>query len=478
MQCIVNQGDLIGNVRNGAVIQFNGELFMVVEARYIDENGEGVLIEPYTNSKIIDLTWERVRKKWSNIVQTPKGDKYELMNTLAVWYTPKLHQVVGIILRDRETGQTKGYTFVEAWDLVMKHGGSNIAAGGEHHGSITTRLLTTKNNLPCLDDPSWAIPALTERDQPHATYTERLKRDISRKINSTISPRFMSIWRKKRLEGRMGKKVIVNPEQLIKYNELANLIKRAGKIVVLSGAGISTESLIPDFRSSQESIWMKDSQLLEKMNHYYLATNQEGFWHAFKQLMYLVLDDLLPIKTKQTLLKVLGNFEPNSGHKFFAELEQQGKEVVIITQNVDGLHSKAGSSKVIEIHGNINNVVCPDCGKRYDIDFALQQDVPRCTNTSGNKLCRAILRPDVVLFGDAVKGFDEAFEHLSNADLLIVIGTSLEVAPANQLPMMSDNRNVKKVFINKETTRNDDLFDLVICGEIGDIVSGVKGVLC
>lgn len=474
-QCIVNRKDLKGLVKNGSVVRYNGEPFFVVDVCYKDENGEGVLIEPYQDSKVKDLAWESVHRKWKKIASTAKGTRYAVVNTLAAWHTAELHEVLGIILKDLDTNQTKGYTFREAWDLVRKHGGTNIEATGEKKGLVSTRVLATKNNLPFLDNPIWAIPALTEQDQPHTTYSKILKEVIQGKIKSLIAFRFRNVRRTKINEEKALNKIVNSDWQEAKYKQLAQVIENATKIVVLTGAGISTESLIPDFRSSRESIWARDMELVDKMNRSYLTKSQEEFWDAYKKLLYLILDDFLPIKSTQTLLKALQYFEPNPGHQFFAELERQGKDITILTQNVDGLHTKAGSSKVIELHGNINKVICPACGKRYELEFAMGQDVPRCNNTDGSKLCRAKLRPDIVLFGDTVSAFDEAVRLVEAADLLIVAGTSLEVSPVNQLPIIAKNKpGMKSVLINNEGMDQKDLFDLVINGEIGPIVSHVQ----
>lgn len=417
-------------------------------------------------------------KNMKTIADTTIKSRYQLINTLAVWPTPEMHEIVGLILKDLATNETRGYSFIEAWKLIKEHGGTNIIADGVQSGNITTRILTTKNGLVPLDDSQWAIPLLTEQDQPHTVYSESLLQNIPKRIKTAISSRFKSVKRHREMVNKeRAEAAEENREQIIKYQKLSDYIKGAKKIVVLSGAGMSTESLIPDFRSSKESIWMSDELLLGQMTKYQLTTNQEEFWRSFKKLLYRVLEDFLPIKSNNTLVEVINNFEPNIGHEFFAELEQQGKEIVIITQNIDGLHTKAGNSKIIELHGNINNVICPVCQKQYDFGNVIQQDVPRCINNVSNKLCHAILRPNMVLFGDLVNDFEEAVEEVKNTELLIVAGTSLEVFPANQLPRLAKQQGINTVIINEIETPFDFLFDLVIKEQIGKTIKEVKHML-
>ncbi|GAB6181198.1 hypothetical protein JCM14036_25170 [Desulfotomaculum defluvii] len=437
------------------------------------------MVESHKGGKIEDWDIGKGPKELSAVADTTTKNRYELINTLAVWHTSEMHEIVGLMLKDLATSQTIGYSFREAWRLIKEHGSTNIIADGEQRGILTIRMLTTKNGLASLDDPQWAISVLTEQDQPHTVYSKCLIQNIPKRIKAARLSRFSNVMRKREIVDTKKVKVMEeNNEQIINYKKLSDYIKKAKKIVVLSGAGMSTESLIPDFRSSKESIWMRDKLLLSQKTNYQLTTSQEDFWNSFKELLYLVLDDFLPIKSNNTLLESIRYFEPNVGHQFFAELEQQGKEILIITQNVDGLHTKAGNSKIIELHGNINKVVCPVCQKQYDLDTVIQEDVPRCINKVGNKFCQAILRPDMVLFGDLVNNFEEAVEEVKKyTDLLIVAGTSLEVSPANKLPCLAKEHGINTVMINKEETQFDSLFDLVIKEEIGKTVKQVKSFL-
>lgn len=298
-------------------------------------------------------------------------------------------------------------------------------------------------------------------------------------------------------------------------HELANAIKNADKISVMTGAGISTESGIPDFRST-EGLWNKPGRINmsreELMSTSYMQRQPEHFWDFFKEIFQI---------------KLMNDFKPNYGHVFLAELENMGKDVSIITQNVDGLHSDAGSSKVYEAHGTINTASCTKCHHEYDLDFVMAHDFPQCNQVikkenvcnayivvndffsnhnfvkcddCGEKTpidndtkhvrckhkkksehnCNGYLRPGVVLFGDGIKHYDEAVKAVENSDLFIAIGTSLKVWPINQLAHTAakTRKNDRKRFlINNDTTEMDYLFDGIINAGIGDTFEKVSKIL-
>ncbi|ADP31446.1 NAD-dependent protein deacylase [Bacillus atrophaeus] len=233
-----------------------------------------------------------------------------------------------------------------------------------------------------------------------------------------------------------------------------DIVDKAKRIVVLTGAGMSTESGIPDFRSAG-GIWTEDSSRMEAMSRDYFERYPRLFWPKFKELFQM---------------KMSGRFEPNEGHVYLAELEKEGKQVDIFTQNIDGLHKKAGSRHVYELHGSIQTAACPACGASYDLSHLLKHDVPQCTAVkTDSEICSTVLKTDVVLFGDIVQHFDTLYEKLSQADLLLVIGTSLEVAPARFVPEEASRiPGMKQILINLEPTYCDDLFDLVIHRKIGE----------
>ncbi|MPQ25383.1 NAD-dependent protein deacylase [Bacillus paralicheniformis] len=240
----------------------------------------------------------------------------------------------------------------------------------------------------------------------------------------------------------------------------AEMIENAERITVLTGAGMSTESGIPDFRSAG-GIWTEDLSRMEAMSRDYYERYPKLFWPKFKELFQM---------------KMTGTYQPNDGHLYLAELEKSGKDVKVFTQNIDGLHLKAGSRHVYELHGSIQTAACPKCGARYGLDHILQEEVPRCHRVNGKgRECGFILKTDVVLFGDAVQHFDTLFEVLNESDLLLVIGTSLEVAPVRFVPEEAHLiPGLKKAMINLDKTPYDHLFDIVIHQKIAEFVRKLK----
>ncbi|MCW6697007.1 NAD-dependent protein deacylase [Bacillus pumilus] len=240
---------------------------------------------------------------------------------------------------------------------------------------------------------------------------------------------------------------------------LSEKLTQASHIMVLSGAGMSTESGIPDFRSTG-GLWTEDTARMEAMSRSYFLSHPQQFWPKFKELFQM---------------KMSGEYEPNSGHTFLASLEKQGKHVDIFTQNIDGLHKKAGSQHVYELHGSIQTATCPSCHATYELPYLLQEEVPVCLKVSSDgRTCGRVLKTDVVLFGDRVKHFDQVEKSLQRADLLLVMGTSLEVAPARYIPEdAAQNPSIFKVMMNLSETEYDPLFDLVFHERIGDLVKAL-----
>lgn len=234
--------------------------------------------------------------------------------------------------------------------------------------------------------------------------------------------------------------------------ELHRLIVKSTSIVVLSGAGMSTESGIPDFRSPG-GIW-EDDDLMAAMSDRYLRLHPEDFWQKFK--FGFMSPDYLAAK-------------PNVGHYALVQLEQQGKDVTIFTQNVDGLHQLAGSHHVFELHGNIRAASCPRCQQEYDISYIFAHETPRCEwqNPKG-QICDTVLRPDTVLFGQTVRHYEEAVRTIQNTDLLLVLGTSLTVEPVASLPSYVQRERTKLAIVNLDLTHIDEFADVVVRGKVGE----------
>lgn len=225
---------------------------------------------------------------------------------------------------------------------------------------------------------------------------------------------------------------------------LQELIRNANHIAILSGAGISTDSGIPDFRSKNGLYNNMDSEFKEYQPEYFLSLS--CYLHNNK-LFYKYIKKYLDCRA----------FEPNITHLKFAEWEKQGKRVSVITQNIDGLHEKAGSKEIYNIHGNLYKNYCPYCGKIFDggYIFDSKEEIPECDE------CGGAVRPDIVLYGEhlPIATFEEATEVLHKADLMIVVGTSLSVYPAANLTADFYGENL--VIINIEPTSQDQYANLV-----------------
>lgn len=240
-------------------------------------------------------------------------------------------------------------------------------------------------------------------------------------------------------------------------NELSRLISGSSNIVAFTGAGASTESNIPDFRSSDgvyEKISRKYGYPPEVLlSHSFFASNPEIFFDYLKK--YLVFPDA----------------QPNAVHMSLAKLENAGKLRAVVTQNIDGLHTRAGSKKVLELHGSLYQNYCVDCGKKYPLDFVLKaHSVPRCK-------CGGIVRPGIVLYEEApdYHTMDEAAHLIAHADLMLVIGTSLVVYPAAGLLRYFHGDSL--VLINKSQTPYDTAADLIINEPAGETLEAVLNLL-
>ena len=231
--------------------------------------------------------------------------------------------------------------------------------------------------------------------------------------------------------------------------KLKKAIKNSHNIVVLTGAGISVPSGIPDFRSATGlySTPFGAFSPEEMISHDFYVRHRKEFYEFYKQKM------LYPLA------------KPNPAHKFLAKLEEQGKLLAVITQNIDGLHQAAGNKRVYELHGSVHRNYCEKCGKFFDLDYIVNSDgVPKCS-------CGGSIKPDVVLYGESLDTdvLMSSVNALRQADLFIVIGTSLAVYPAAGLVDYYGGRT--KVVINKSATPYDAYADIVInddCAKVLD----------
>ncbi len=234
--------------------------------------------------------------------------------------------------------------------------------------------------------------------------------------------------------------------------QLQRWITDSGSIVFFGGAGVSTESGIPDFRSvdglyNQTYAWPPE----EILSHTFFMDKPEEFYRFYH-------DKMLPQGAK-----------PNAAHLKLAELERSGKLKAVVTQNIDGLHQMAGSGTVYELHGSVHRNHCMQCGQFYDAAYmAAQQGVPRC------RVCGGMIKPDVVLYEEGLDlaTVEGAVRAIAGADMLIVGGTSLVVYPAAGL--INYYRGRRLVLINRDATAYDSRADLVIHDSLGAVLGGIE----
>lgn len=231
---------------------------------------------------------------------------------------------------------------------------------------------------------------------------------------------------------------------------LNDIVKSSRRIVFFGGAGVSTESGIPDFRSTDGLYHMRYQDPPEEiLSHHYFMEKTDDFYRFYR-------DKMLCTKAK-----------PNAAHLMLAQWEQAGKLTAVVTQNIDGLHQMAGSRKVLELHGSVLRNYCMKCGRFYDVKKIQElEEVPRCD-------CGGIIKPDVVLYEEPLDEavMIEAIQHISEADTLIIGGTSLSVYPAAGL--IRYFRGSELVLINRDETPADRSATLCIHDSIGKVLGSV-----
>lgn len=231
-----------------------------------------------------------------------------------------------------------------------------------------------------------------------------------------------------------------------KIEKFKTLVNESNNIVFFGGAGVSTESGIPDFRSKDGLYNQKYKYPPEEiLSHTFFINHTEEFFKFYKE--------------KMNSLK----YEPNVTHIKLAELEKEGKLKAVVTQNIDGLHQKAGSKNVYELHGSVLRNYCMKCHKFYDAEYMFNSSgVPKCS-------CGGIIKPDVVLYEESLneETLEKSVYAIAHADLLIVAGTSLTVYPASGLINYFRGKNL--VLINRDTTPFDNRADLVINESLGKV---------
>jgi NAD-dependent deacetylase len=234
--------------------------------------------------------------------------------------------------------------------------------------------------------------------------------------------------------------------------EAAFMIQKALHVIAFTGAGISVESGIPDFRS-KGGLWERYDPNEYAEYHAFLQT-PEKFWTMHSELSDMVI-----------------NAQPNPAHQALAALEKKGKLKAIITQNIDFLHQRAGNTKVLELHGSGETVSCLECGKTVD-GMIVHEIVKSGTIPPRCDYCNGLIKPNVILFSEPLPNdvFEEARRQMLVADLLIIVGSSLSVYPAAALPILASQTKTKIIIVNDEPTQLDQIAHIVINGKAGKIL--------
>jgi len=243
-----------------------------------------------------------------------------------------------------------------------------------------------------------------------------------------------------------------------KVHQVAELIKKSKYTVVLTGAGVSTGSGIPDFRTPGKGIW-------EKVDPFQVTSitafkeNPQRFYYFYRPR-----------------IEILSRVSPNPAHKAIAQLEEMGYMKCLITQNIDHLHQRAGSKKVIEVHGTLREAICQRCRKMISSEILLKRidesedKVPYCE-------CGGVLKPNVVLFGEMLPNLDAAINQSMRADLMITVGSSLQVSPVNMLPQYCLDRGGKLIIINLMSTHLDYFAEVAVKEDVCIFFPAVAKVL-
>jgi NAD-dependent deacetylase len=242
-------------------------------------------------------------------------------------------------------------------------------------------------------------------------------------------------------------------ESLAAIQNAASLIRRAKKTVILTGAGYSTPSGIPDFRTAGSGLWTKYLPM-EVASLTTFRTNPELFFAWMHPLASHMLGAL-----------------PNDAHLALAKLEASGYLSTIITQNIDGLHHRAGNKHVLEIHGTFNTLTCVGCFKKFASDGLIQPyldngEIPHCPE------CHRLLKPDVILFEEQlpVRTWTKAEKACESCDLMLVAGTSLEVMPSARLPVRALDNGAGLILVNKTETFIDVRADIILRGDVAELM--------
>lgn len=236
-------------------------------------------------------------------------------------------------------------------------------------------------------------------------------------------------------------------------NQLKDILFKSSNIVFFGGAGVSTESGVPDFRSSEGIYHTKNRYGYSPevmLSHSFFMSHMEEFYDFYKSSM------------------IYKEAKPNPAHYALAKLEEEGRLKAVITQNIDGLHQLAGSKEVLELHGSVYRNYCMDCHESYDLEYIMRSlGVPKCSK------CGGVVKPDVVLYEESLdmKVLERSISYISEAEVLIVGGTSLAVYPAANL--IEYYKGDRLVLINKSQTPYDSRANIIINKSIGKVLGDI-----
>ncbi|MBU8915118.1 hypothetical protein BGM25_03540 [Bacillus sp. FJAT-29953] len=439
--------------------EFGGRL-KIVDLAYENEFGTFILCE-YTSKnddEAVDNQWERREGAALN-----PNRPLEIVGTIHIPGYRNMMGGIGFFIKNHTYDEVMGLSYQQAWNVIFHEGARNAMASSSHYRHFRTKLLAATDGLPALDSWYWKVPAYTVEGIPYAPLTNEALLEIKKGMANAVDG----------LVRAQVQKAAVPHEEVDLFNirKISELMNTAKNIVVLSGAGLSTQSGIPDYRSSVESMWRKNPQVLAQLNQAAFERDPRAFWKAMYQLIQESLSLITPFRTHDSLIATIRALKPNGGHQFLAWLHTQlKKDVNIITQNVDGLDKKAGSNKVVEMHGNILECVCPDCHRVYPLVEVLREyDVPTC-------VCGDVLRPNVVFFGDEVRQFEQALDAVGKADLILVVGTTLQVYPFNRL-LHGKSDHAKVVLLNGTSVEHDVGFDFAAYGDISRLFYEMKRLM-
>ena len=242
-------------------------------------------------------------------------------------------------------------------------------------------------------------------------------------------------------------------EEILK---VIDLILNSEYTFAFTGAGISVESGIPPFRG-ENGLWSKYDPNILDLERFYLYPSEA--WKVIKEIFY----------------DFFGEAKPNAAHYGLAELEQNGLLHAVVTQNIDNLHTEAGSNEVFEFHGNSRMLVCTECSRKYDAQQKVHEELPICDH------CKKVLKPDFIFFGEGIPelAYKKSIEAAQKADIVIVIGSTGEVYPASQIPVFAKQNGAKIIEINTEKTLfTNQITDVFLQGKASEvmkkIITGIK----